>query len=73
MANRELCGLITGLPKHLLLFPKKVIMIKYRGELPIRMVRNITKCIIGYRTAIDVAIKNATDGLIALVTLFDME
>lgn len=48
-------------------------MIKYRGEVPIRIVRNMTMCMIGYRTAIEVAIKNAIDGLIAFVTLLDME
>lgn len=54
-----------------MLFPVKVIIIKYSGEVPIKIVRNIISWINGYRIAIGVATKNTTAGLITLETLLD--
>lgn len=44
---------------------------KYRGELPTKIVKNMMNCIRGYLIAIGVATKNITAGWITLVTLFD--
>lgn len=54
-----------------MLFPVNVMIIKYSGDVPIKMVRNIISWINGYRIAIGVATKNTIAGLITLETLLD--